>query len=147
MNERELSHFTFLPLILTYFCPLQAKANCIINSKGPRGLSTATTASEWQCVVMEKNVSLHTYTCFLYILIDYIESIHYILLIFFWMIVFSAWWFILLLSIHICFLGVYTVEPMRDMSWAVLTQGVLFLYHFIVLQPLGIVSFLLFFSF
>lgn len=36
--------------------------------------------------------------------------------------------------------GVYTVEPMKDMSWAVLTNGFLFIYHFIVLQSLGTIT-------
>lgn len=71
----------------------------------------------------------------------------YSLLTFLWIVFFVKQCFILLLSYYICSLGVYTVEPMRDMSWAVLTQGVLFIYHFIVLQPLGIVSFLPFLSF
>lgn len=36
--------------------------------------------------------------------------------------------------------GVYTVEALNDMSWAALTQGLLFLYHFLILQGLGMVT-------
>ncbi|CAL1282659.1 unnamed protein product [Larinioides sclopetarius] len=36
--------------------------------------------------------------------------------------------------------GIYTVEPLADMSWAMLTHGVVFLYHFLVLQGLGMVA-------
>ncbi|GBM70442.1 Transmembrane protein 164 [Araneus ventricosus] len=36
--------------------------------------------------------------------------------------------------------GIYTVEPLADMSWAMLTQGVIFLYHFLVLQGLGMLT-------
>lgn len=36
--------------------------------------------------------------------------------------------------------GVYTVEPIFDMSWNVLTLGSMFLYHFLLLQGLGMVT-------
>ncbi|GIZ03139.1 transmembrane protein 164 [Caerostris extrusa] len=36
--------------------------------------------------------------------------------------------------------GIYTVEALNDMSWAVLTQGLLFIYHFLILQGLGMIT-------
>ncbi|KFM77106.1 Transmembrane protein 164, partial [Stegodyphus mimosarum] len=36
--------------------------------------------------------------------------------------------------------GIYTVERLDDMSWAVLTLGLLFLYHFLPLQILGMIT-------
>ena len=35
--------------------------------------------------------------------------------------------------------GVYTPEPLNDFSWDLLACGILFLYHFIFLQPIGMV--------
>lgn len=36
--------------------------------------------------------------------------------------------------------GAYTVESLKDFSWTVMTLGFLFLYHFLLLQILGIVT-------
>ena len=36
--------------------------------------------------------------------------------------------------------GVYTVERITDMSWLLLSLGMLFIYHYIVLQGLALVS-------
>ncbi|XP_067122259.1 transmembrane protein 164 [Centruroides vittatus] len=36
--------------------------------------------------------------------------------------------------------GAYTVECLKDFSWTAMTLGILFLYHFILLQILGIVT-------
>ncbi|MEQ2188151.1 hypothetical protein GOODEAATRI_012045, partial [Goodea atripinnis] len=36
--------------------------------------------------------------------------------------------------------GVYRPEPLRDMWWALLATGILFLYHFIFLQVLGVAT-------
>lgn len=44
------------------------------------------------------------------------------------------------LALFIPFLGVYTTEPMGDINWSVMAFGLLFIYHFIPLQVLGMVS-------
>ncbi|XP_015912607.1 transmembrane protein 164 [Parasteatoda tepidariorum] len=36
--------------------------------------------------------------------------------------------------------GVYSLEPLADMSWAALTLGLVFLYHFLPLQILGMLT-------
>lgn len=40
------------------------------------------------------------------------------------------------------FSGAYNMEPLSDLSWSLFSYGLLVMYHFVILQGLGLVSIL-----
>ncbi|OAF64475.1 hypothetical protein A3Q56_07813 [Intoshia linei] len=37
--------------------------------------------------------------------------------------------------------GIYTPEPLNDFSWALMTFSLMMLYHFVILQPLAMITY------
>ncbi|XP_014673878.1 PREDICTED: transmembrane protein 164-like [Priapulus caudatus] len=56
----------------------------------------------------------------------------------------NMWYFVLTVLMYnlIRFItGVYTLEPFFDFNWAILTIGALYIYHFLVLQGFGLLTY------
>ena len=48
---------------------------------------------------------------------------------------------IYLLPLYMLATNMYTMEPLNDLTWVSFTTGVNFLYHFLVLQGVGMVGY------